>query len=82
LANHYDQKDTHVISAIIHLGDASDKPWDFYIEDHHFRPHRVTMEHGDIVLYESATCLHGRPEPFEGDSYCNMHVHFKPEQWC
>jgi prolyl 4-hydroxylase len=82
LANHYDKKTTHVISAIIHLDDASDKPWNICIEDHHFRPHRVTMEYGDIVLYESTTCLHGCPEPFEGDSYCNMYVHFKPEKWC
>ena len=81
LANHYDKKNTHVLSAIIHLDDVSDKPWNLYIEDHHFRPHHVTMEYGDIVLYESTTCLHGRPEPFEGDSHCNMYVHFKPEKW-
>ena len=81
LGNHYDKKNTHVISAIIHLDDASDKPWNLYIEDHHFRPHNVTMEYGDIVLYESTTCLHGRPEPFEGESHCNMYVHFKPERW-
>jgi prolyl 4-hydroxylase len=81
LGNHYDKKNTHVVSAIIHLDDASDKPWNLYIEDHHFRPHNVTMEYGDIVLYESTTCLHGRPEPFEGESHCNMYVHFKPERW-
>jgi prolyl 4-hydroxylase len=81
LGNHYDKKNTHVISAIIHLDDVSDKPWNICIEDHHFRPHNVTMEYGDIVLYESTTCLHGRPEPFEGESHCNMYVHFKPERW-
>ena len=81
LGNQYDRKNTHVISAIIHLDDVSDKPWNLYIEDHHFRPHNVTMEYGDIVLYESTTCLHGRPEPFEGESHCNMYVHFKPERW-
>ena len=82
LGNHYDKKNTHVISAIIHLDDdASDKPWNLYIEDHHFRPHNVTMEYGDIVLYESTTCLHGRPEPFEGLAHCNMYIHFKPESW-
>jgi prolyl 4-hydroxylase len=81
LDNHYDKKNTHVISAIIHLDDVSDKPWNLYIEDHHFRPHNVTMNYGDIVLYESATCLHGRPEPFEGESHSNMYIHFKPERW-
>jgi prolyl 4-hydroxylase len=82
LGNQYDKKETHVISAIIHLDDVSDKPWNLYIEDHHFRPHNVTMEYGDIVLYESTTCLHGRPEPFEGDSHCNLYLHFKPKSWC
>jgi prolyl 4-hydroxylase len=81
LANHYDKKNTHVISAIIHLDDVSDKPWTLYIEDHHFRPHQVSMEYGDILLYESTTCLHGRPTPFEGESHSNVHVHFKPEKW-
>jgi prolyl 4-hydroxylase len=81
LGNHYDKLNTHVISAIIHLGDVSDKPWDLYIEDHSFRPHNITMAYGDIVLYESTTCLHGRPAPFEGDSHRNMYIHFKPEKW-
>ena len=81
LANHYDRQNTHVISAIIHLDDVSDKPWNLYIEDHHFRGHNVTMEYGDILFYESTTCLHGRPVPFEGDSHCNMYIHFKPEKW-
>jgi len=71
-ANHCDKKTTHVISAIIHLDDASDT---LHIEDHHFRPHNVTMEYGDIVLYESTTCL------LEGLAHCNMYIHFKPERW-
>jgi prolyl 4-hydroxylase len=81
LGNHYDKKNTHVISAIIHLEDRSDKPWELYIEDHNFKPHQITMEYGDIILYESTTCLHGRPTKFEGDSFRNMYIHFKPERW-
>ena len=80
LGNQYD-KNTHIVSAIIHLGDVSDKPWGLYIEDHLFRPHTITMAYGDIVLYESTTCLHGRPTPFEGDSHRNMYIHFKPDRW-
>jgi prolyl 4-hydroxylase len=81
LGNHYDRKNTHVISAIIHLEDKSDKPWELYIEDHNFKPHQITMEYGDVIFYESTTCLHGRPTPFEGDLYRNMYIHFKPERW-
>lgn len=81
LANHYDKKNTHVISAIIHLGDTTEKPWPLYIEDHNFKPYQITMEYGDVIFYESTTCLHGRPTPFEGDSHRNMYIHFKPEHW-
>jgi prolyl 4-hydroxylase len=81
LENHYDKINTHVISTIIHLEDTSDTPWELYIEDHHFRPHQITMEYGDVLFYESTTCLHGRPNPFDGDSYRNMYVHFSPEKW-
>jgi prolyl 4-hydroxylase len=81
LENHCDKINTHVISAIIHLGDKSDKPWELYIEDHNFRPHKIIMEYFDVVLYESTTCLHGRPTPFEGDFHRNMYIHFKPENW-
>ena len=74
LKNHYDKKESHIISAIIHL--EADKPWNLYIEDHNFKPHNITMEYGDVVFYESTTCLHGRPSTFEGTSYKNMYIHF------
>lgn len=74
LKNHYDKKDSHIISAIIHLEE--DKPWNLYIEDHNFKAHNITMEYGDVVFYESTTCLHGRPTTFEGTSYKNMYIHF------
>jgi prolyl 4-hydroxylase len=81
LDNHYDKKNTHVISAIIHLEDKSDTPWPLYIEDHNFVSHNITMEYGDVIFYESTTCLHGRPTPFEGESHRNMYIHFKPDRW-
>lgn len=81
LGNHYDKKNTHVISAIIHLEDKSDKKWALYIEDHNFKPHQVTMEYGDVLFYESTTCLHGRPTPFEGESHRNMYIHYRPDKW-
>jgi prolyl 4-hydroxylase len=81
LKNHYDKINSHVISAIIHLDDKSEKPWPLYIEDHNYRPHEIEMEYGDVVFYESTTCLHGRPTTFEGDYYRNMYIHFKPEKW-
>lgn len=81
LDNHFDKKNTHVISAIIHLEDNADTPWPLYIEDHNFKPYQITMEYGDVIFYESTTCFHGRPTPFEGESHKNMYIHFKPERW-
>ena len=76
VGNHYD-KQGRVISAIIHL--ESDKPWVLNIEDHTFRTHSITMEYGDVVFYEST--IHGRPTPYDGESYKVMYIHFKPERW-
>eukprot|EP00607_Mallomonas_marina_P003081 CAMPEP_0182438378 /NCGR_PEP_ID=MMETSP1167-20130531/85727_1 /TAXON_ID=2988 /ORGANISM="Mallomonas Sp, Strain CCMP3275" /LENGTH=376 /DNA_ID=CAMNT_0024631717 /DNA_START=39 /DNA_END=1169 /DNA_ORIENTATION=- len=42
------------------------------------RVYHVTMEPGDMVLYESSTVLHGRPAPLKGRFYANIFVHFKP----
>jgi prolyl 4-hydroxylase len=81
LKNHYDKKDTHVISAIIHLDDKCDKKWPLYIEDHNYKPHDITMEFGDVVFYESTTCKHGRPTEFEGEYHRNMYIHFRPDRW-
>jgi prolyl 4-hydroxylase len=81
LANHYDRINTHAISAIIHLDDDSEQPWPLHIEDHNYKTHEITMKYGDIVLYESTTCYHGRPTPFIGKYYRNMYIHFKPLKW-
>ncbi|CAN0449296.1 unnamed protein product [Ectocarpus sp. 8 AP-2014] len=42
------------------------------------------MKPRDLVLYESATCVHGRPSTFHGNYYANAFVHYKPkdpEKW-
>jgi hypothetical protein len=31
-----------------------------------------------MVLYESATKIHGRPQPLSGRYYANIFTHFKP----
>jgi len=38
----------------------------------------VTMEPGDMVLYESHSVLHGRPFPLKGRFYANIFIHFEP----
>jgi prolyl 4-hydroxylase len=40
----------------------------------------VTMEPGDLVLYESHSILHGRPFPLKGRFMANVFIHFEPLQ--
>ena len=47
--------------------------------DHDGKLHAVNMKPGDLLLYESAKLLHGRPTPFDGDFYANIFVHYMPE---
>jgi hypothetical protein len=58
---HVDTVSTHVVSAIINVDQEVDKDWPLLILDHEENEHNVIMKPGDMVLYESAKNLHGRP---------------------
>ena len=40
--------------------------------------HRVVLQPGEMVWYESARLLHGRPHLLEGDYFDNLFIHYKP----
>ena len=65
LASHVDRLPL-VTSAIINVDQDVDEPWPVEVYDHDGNAHNVTMEPGDIVLYESHTVMHGRPAPLKG----------------
>ena len=77
---HVDTVNTHVISGIINVNQSVGSAWPLEILDHDGKLHSVTMEPGDLVFYESARLLHGRPHPLDGDSYANVFVHYMPER--
>ena len=77
LEMHRDRIETHHISSIIIVATAETQPWPLHIEDHTGKLHKIYTEPGQIILYESATCLHGRPELFQGEYYRNFYVHYK-----
>ena len=77
LAAHVDQMATHVISAILNIGQMGD-PWPLHILDHDGRPHQVLLKEGQMVWYESAKLQHARPVRFRGKFFDNVFVHFKP----
>ena len=83
LASHYDRVETHHISSIIMVDKKLDNAddWGIQIEEHNGKLHTIYMQPGDILFYESAVCLHGRSEIFNGEYYRNMYVHYKLKNW-
>jgi len=64
---HLDKGTTHIISAILHVGhDEDGEPWPLVIEDFQGNVNEVYLTPGDMVLYESSKCFHGRPTRFNG----------------
>ena len=48
------------------------------IIDNYGREKEIIIKPGEIVLYESARCYHGRPKPFKGDNFANIFGHTRP----
>ena len=77
LATHVDRLPL-VSSAIINVAQDVDEPWPLEVIGHDGKAANVTMEPGDMVLYESHSVLHGRPFPLKGRFMANVFIHFEP----
>lgn len=79
LHNHKDWINTHHISSIIFVDKDLDggEDWGLDFCDHNGDWHKIYGDPGEMILYESATCSHGRPDVFQGNYFCNMFVHYK-----
>jgi prolyl 4-hydroxylase len=77
LASHVDRLPL-VSSAIINVAQDVDEPWPLEVIGHDGKATNVTMEPGDMVLYESHSVIHGRPFPLKGRYYANIFIHFEP----
>ena len=84
LVVHKDRVRTHHVSSIIivdkDLGNEN-KDWPLDIQSHDGSWHKVYTEPGDIILYESAVCAHGRNEHFSGEYFRNFYVHYLLKDW-
>lgn len=79
---HVDKSGTHIVSAILHVDhDENSQPWPIVIEDFKGNINEVVLEKGDVLLYESSKCWHGRPRRFNGDWYTSLFIHFYPSDW-
>jgi len=80
---HCDVLETHIVSAIFHITHEQepDEPhWNIEVtgsEDG--QRHRIEDQPGDLTYYESAKVIHGRPDPFNGTSWVNAFIHFRPK---
>jgi prolyl 4-hydroxylase len=77
LATHVDRMPL-VSSAILNVDQDVDEPWPIEVYGHDGNAYNITMEPGDMVLYESHSLLHGRPFPLKGRFYANIFIHFEP----
>lgn len=77
LAPHVDRLPL-VSSAIINVAQDLDEPWPLEVYGHDGKATNVTMEPGDMILYESHSVIHGRPFPMKGRFMANIFVHFEP----
>jgi prolyl 4-hydroxylase len=66
-----------VSSAIINVAQDVNEPWPLEVWGHDGKPYNITMEPGDMVLYESHSVIHGRPFPMNGNYYANIFVHYE-----
>jgi len=79
---HVDQAATHIISSILHVDhDPVGDPWPLAMEGFDGRINEVYLEPGDLLLYESSKCLHGRPRRFNGAWYSSLFIHYRPKWW-
>lgn len=49
------------------------------IKDFHGNTHKVILHSGDILLYESSKCWHGRPKRLNGSFYSSIFAHYYPK---
>jgi prolyl 4-hydroxylase len=76
LAPHVDRNPL-VSSAIINVAQDVREPWPLEVWGHDGKPYNITMEPGEMVLYESHSLIHGRPFPLQGSFYANVFVHYE-----
>ena len=82
LQMHIDESSTHIISSILHVGhDAEGDPWPLVIESFDGSTNEVFLETGDMLLYESSKCFHGRPKRYNGKWYSSLFTHYYPADW-
>ncbi|KAL7557267.1 hypothetical protein ACA910_001229 [Epithemia clementina (nom. ined.)] len=67
-----------VVSAMIPVAQQVDEPWPLEVYDHDGKAHNITMEPGEMLLFESHSVIHGHPFPLKGEFVALIFIHFEP----
>ncbi|KAL7467460.1 hypothetical protein ACHAXS_007706 [Conticribra weissflogii] len=67
-----------ISSCIINVAQDVDEDWPLEVFGRDGLAYNVTMEPGDMVLYESHSLIHARPFPMVGKYFANIFIHFQP----
>lgn len=82
LRMHVDRLETHIYSVIMQLDQVDvEEDWPLEVIDFTGKRKEISMKPGDLILYESAKLIHGRPKTLYGKEYANAFCHFKPKVW-
>lgn len=71
---HFDRQDTHHVASSITLG--KDAPWNLNIQDHDGQWWGVDVEPGQMIMFESGCCMHGRLDEYQGTYFDNIYAHY------
>eukprot|EP00484_Ammonia_sp_Unknown_P017850 CAMPEP_0197044144 /NCGR_PEP_ID=MMETSP1384-20130603/20263_1 /TAXON_ID=29189 /ORGANISM="Ammonia sp." /LENGTH=464 /DNA_ID=CAMNT_0042475545 /DNA_START=114 /DNA_END=1508 /DNA_ORIENTATION=- len=82
LKGHVDRVETHIISAILHIyHDPPDEPWPIEVVSWDGKRYHIEDEPCMMTFYESAKLIHGRPATYNGTSWVNAFLHYRPMDW-
>jgi len=65
----YVDRKSLVSSVIINVDQDVDEPWPLEVYGRDGKAVNITMEPGELILYESHTLIHGRPFAFNGSYF-------------
>lgn len=67
-----------VVSAMINVAQDVDEDWITEVYSHDGQAYNVTLQPGDMLLFESSSVIHGHPFPLKGRFYGMIFIHFEP----
>lgn len=78
---HYDKYITHHVGSIICVDKDlnGEDDWPLHLIDHNGKEHLLYLNVGDIVFYEAAKLLHGRPTHLKGNFFSILMYHLSIE---